>query len=90
MLLRGADVLQEPLVSLIFNPSAVRDGYPCCHAYWSSRDGCDLIVGIANGEGKQQTRCAVSHGRLAVAVVALNNCKFRHGEAGKYALSECI
>lgn len=46
--------LQEPLCSLIFNPSAVRDGFPCCHAYYASRDGCDLIVGIANGEGEQQ------------------------------------
>lgn len=46
-------VCQEPICSLIFNPSAVRDGHPCCHAYWSSKDGCDLIVGIANGEGEQ-------------------------------------
>lgn len=46
--------VQEPLCSLIFNPSAVRDGFPCCHAYYSSRDGCDLIVGIANGEGELQ------------------------------------
>lgn len=45
---------QDPICSLIFNPSAVRDGFPCCHAYHSSRDGCDLIVGIANGEGEQQ------------------------------------
>jgi hypothetical protein len=46
--------VQEPLCSLIFNPSAVRDGFPCCHAYYSSRDNCDLIVGIANGEGELQ------------------------------------
>lgn len=54
-------LLQEPLCSLIFNPSAVRDGFPCCHAYYSCRDGCDLIVGIANGEGKQHLRIAQQH-----------------------------
>jgi hypothetical protein len=46
------DTPQEPLVSLIFNPSAVRDGHPCCHAYKAAKDGCDLVVGIANGEGE--------------------------------------
>eukprot|EP00775_Hariotina_reticulata_P004222 gene4222-4471_t len=41
---------KDPMVSLIFNPSAVRDGHPCCHAYWPAKDGVDLVVGIANGE----------------------------------------
>jgi hypothetical protein len=48
----NATHLQEPLVSLIFNPSAVRDGFPACHAYKSCKDGVDLVVGIANGEGE--------------------------------------
>ncbi|KAF6256805.1 WD40-repeat-containing domain protein [Scenedesmus sp. NREL 46B-D3] len=41
---------KDPLCSLIFNPSAVRDGHPCCHAYYPTRDGLDLLVGFANGE----------------------------------------
>jgi len=45
-------LLQDPMVSLIFNPSAVRDGHPCCHAYWPAKDGVDLVVGIANGESE--------------------------------------
>eukprot|EP00879_Flechtneria_rotunda_P012445 GHRR01012996.1.p1 GENE.GHRR01012996.1~~GHRR01012996.1.p1 ORF type:complete len:155 (+),score=22.57 GHRR01012996.1:604-1068(+) len=49
-------LLQDPLCSLIFNPIAVRDGYPCCHAYCPARDGLDLAVGIANGEGGQLTQ----------------------------------
>lgn len=38
--------------SLVFNPSAVRDGHPRVHAFAESRDGNDLLVGIANGEGE--------------------------------------
>jgi hypothetical protein len=38
---------------MIFNPSTVREGFPCCHAYCAdTRDGQDLLVGIANGEGE--------------------------------------
>jgi hypothetical protein len=45
-------LLQEPLRSLMFNPSAVRDGYPTCHAHYpAAKDGVDTLVGIANGEG---------------------------------------
>lgn len=40
------------MCSLIFNPTSMRDGNPCCHAYYPARDGVDLVVGIANGEGK--------------------------------------
>lgn len=41
---------KDPVCSLIFNPSAVRDGHPSCHAYYPTKDGLDLLVGFANGE----------------------------------------
>eukprot|EP00878_Enallax_costatus_P025536 GHUV01027323.1.p1 GENE.GHUV01027323.1~~GHUV01027323.1.p1 ORF type:complete len:186 (+),score=25.84 GHUV01027323.1:312-869(+) len=41
---------KDPMCSLIFNPTSMRDGNPCCHAYYPARDGLDLLVGIANGE----------------------------------------
>lgn len=46
--------MQEPIRSMIFNPSAVRDGYPCTHAFTNTTHGVDLVVGIANGEGTTQ------------------------------------
>jgi hypothetical protein len=42
---------REPLRSLAFNPPSLRDGYPRVHAFSESRDGNDLLVGMANGEG---------------------------------------
>jgi hypothetical protein len=42
---------QDPLKSLVFNPTTVRDGNPCAHAFAPASDGYDLLVGIANGEG---------------------------------------
>ncbi|GBF89015.1 hypothetical protein Rsub_01514 [Raphidocelis subcapitata] len=41
---------KDPLRSLVFNPASVRDGYPRVHAFSESRDGNDLLVGLANGE----------------------------------------
>lgn len=43
---------QAPLRSLVFNPTAVRDGFPRVHAWAEARDGNDLLVGLANGEGE--------------------------------------
>jgi hypothetical protein len=43
---------QDPLRLLAFNPPSIRDGYPRVHAFTESRDGVDLLVGIANGEGE--------------------------------------
>lgn len=44
--------LQDPVRSIVFNPISIRDGHPRVHAFMESRDGSDLLVGIANGEGK--------------------------------------
>eukprot|EP00879_Flechtneria_rotunda_P028765 GHRR01030985.1.p1 GENE.GHRR01030985.1~~GHRR01030985.1.p1 ORF type:complete len:472 (+),score=191.29 GHRR01030985.1:604-2019(+) len=76
-------LLQDPLCSLIFNPIAVRDGYPCCHAYCPARDGLDLAVGIANGEVilmSLRSQLTAQQGSTRPIVAALLNADNLHDQ----------
>lgn len=91
--------LQDPVCSLIFNPSAVRDGHPSCHAYYPTKDGLDLLVGFANGESActavglrsqptdmQLQHCDREFDVAAAAAVGSLHCRSERGSAADVAV----
>lgn len=82
---------KEPLRSLVLNPAAVRDGHPHAHAFSAdARDGLDLVVATAGGEGVCGLAGATPHWRMAWAIMGGDRDGMAEGGPGEAMTANCM